>query len=209
MQAGSHQLTRPPGGCYGCRSMADYVGASDGDLARAVSARTAGSAEDAESELYRRFATRVRYYGLRHLRDEDAALDLVQQVMLLTIEKLRAGAIRDADQIGSFILGASRTMTIDLKRRERRRERIRETFGVEPLASDPHDDTSLDLDRLEECLGRLPEREKLVMLLTFYAERSARQVGDELTITEGNVRVIRHRAIGKLRACMTGTGGVQ
>ncbi len=47
------------------------------------------------------------------------------------------------------------------------------------------------------------------MLLTFYAERSARQVGDELTITEGNVRVIRHRAIGKLRACMTGTGGVQ
>jgi len=86
---------------------------------------------------------------------------------------------------------------------------LRDVFVVEPLASAPHDDTSLDLDRLEACLGQLPERERLVMLLTFYAERSARQVGDELTITEGNVRVIRHRAIGRLRACMTGTGGVQ
>lgn len=205
----AQRLTPPPRGCYGCRSMADYVNESDGSLARAVAAGAPGLAEDAESELYRRFAPRVRYYGLRHLRDEDAARDLVQQVMLLAIEKLRAGAIRDADQIGSFILGASRTMTIDLKRRERRRERLRETFGVEPLASDPHDHASLDLDRLDACLHRLPERERLVMLLTFYAERSSRQVGDEMTISEGNVRVIRHRAIGKLRACMTETGGVE
>jgi len=53
------------------------------------------------------------------------------------------------------------------------------------------------------------ERERMIVLLTFYAERSARQVGDEMTMTEGNVRVTRHRAIGKLRACMTATGGVQ
>ena len=46
----------------------------------------------------------------------------------------------------------------------------------------------------------------MIVLLTFYAERSARQVSEEMTITEGHVRVIRHRAIGKLRACMTATG---
>jgi RNA polymerase sigma-70 factor (ECF subfamily) len=138
--------------------MADYAGVSDGDLARAVSAQAAGTRQDAEGELYRRFSQRVRYYGLRHLHDEDAALDLVQQVMLLTIEKLRSGAIRDADQIGSFILGTSRTMAIDLKRRERRRERLRESFVVESVTSDCHDDATLDLDRLEACLGRLPER---------------------------------------------------
>ena len=93
--------------------MAQRVDSSDGDLARAVSAQVPGSAEDAETELYRRFAPRVRLYGLRHLRDEEAARDLVQQVMLLTIEKLRGGSIRDADQIGSFILGVSRTMALD------------------------------------------------------------------------------------------------
>jgi RNA polymerase sigma-70 factor (ECF subfamily) len=184
------------------------VDASDADLARAVAARAPGAAEAAECELYRRFAPRVRLYGLRHLRDEEAARDLVQQVMLLTIEKLRGGAIRDADQIGSFILGVSRTMAIDLKRRERRRERLRDTFAAEPSISEPHG-SALDLGRLEHCLGRLAERERMIVLLTFYAERSARQVGDEMRMTEGNVRVTRHRAIGKLRACMSGTGAVQ
>jgi RNA polymerase sigma-70 factor (ECF subfamily) len=99
-------------------------------------------------------------------------------------------------------------MTIDLKRRDRRRERLRETFASEPGISG-FDDSTLDLNRLEICLGRLAERERMIVLLTFYAERSARQVGDEMTMTEGNVRVTRHRAIGKLRACMSGTGAVQ
>jgi RNA polymerase sigma-70 factor (ECF subfamily) len=186
--------------------MAERVGSSDGDLARAVAAQKRGTAEEAETELYRRFAPRVRFYGLRHLRDEEAARDLVQQVMLLTIEKLRSGSIRDVEQIGSFILGVSRTMTIDLKRRERRRERLREAFAFEAAVSEPDAGQALDLDRLEICVGRLGERERMIVLLTFYAERSARQVGEELTMTEGHVRVMRHRAIGKLRSCMTATG---
>src|SRR5687768_10031395 len=102
--------------------MVAIVDSSDGDLARAVAARGRGSAEAAETELYRRFAPRVRLYALRHLRDEDAALDLVQQVMLLTIQKLRDGAVRDLDQIASFVLGVSRTSAKDLQRREWRRE---------------------------------------------------------------------------------------
>lgn len=206
--AGLLRLTSVSDGCYGCRSMTQRIEATDGDLARAIAAREQGSADHAETELYRRFAPRVRLYGLRHLRDEESARDLVQQVMLLTIEKLRGGAIRDADQIGSFILGVSRTMTIDLKRRERRRERLRDTFAIEPAMAG-FDDSALDLNRLESCLGRLAARERMIVLLTFYADRSARQVGVEMTMTEGNVRVIRHRAIGKLRACMSATGGVQ
>jgi RNA polymerase sigma-70 factor, ECF subfamily len=202
-------LTPARGGCYGCGVTGQHVDLSDGDLARAVSARTAVSAQSAETELYRRFAPRVRLYGLRHLRDEEAARDLSQQVMLLTIEKLRAGRIRDADQIGSFILGASRTMAIDLKRRERRRERLRDTYALELAPVEVRTDPALDLGRLETCLGKLVERERMVVLMTFYAQRSARQVADELTTTEGNVRVIRHRAIEKLRACMTAMGGVQ
>jgi RNA polymerase sigma-70 factor (ECF subfamily) len=205
--ARAQPLTAGKGGWYGWRSMV-HVNSTDGDVARAISARVPGLAEAAETELYRRFAPRVRLYGLRHLRDEDAARDLVQQVLLMTIEKLRDGNVREADQIGSFILGVSRTMAIDLKRRERRRERLRDTFVVEPVFHTPGEGT-LDSDRLETCLGGLSERERIVVLLTFYAERSARDVGTELAVSEGNVRVIRHRAIGKLRTCMTASGGVQ
>ena len=159
------------------------VESSDGDLARAVAARTPGPAEAAESELYRRFAPRVRLYGLRHLRDEDAARDLVQHVMLLTIEKLRDGSVRDADRIASFVLGVSRTAAKDLQRREWRREKLRETFIDTRAVEAPAGDAALDIDRLDVCLAHLPERERLVVLLTVYAGKTASEVGKELGVT--------------------------
>jgi RNA polymerase sigma-70 factor, ECF subfamily len=188
--------------------MGTTVDSSDGDLARAVEERTPGLSEAAESELYRRFAPRVRLYGRRHLRDEDAAWDLVQQVMLLTIRKLREGSIRDTDRIASFIFGTSRTMANDLRRRERRRERLRETF-LDVEVCEPPREAMLDLDRLEACLARLAERERAVVLLTFYAEKAAGDVAREIGVSGGNVRVIRHRAIERLRGCMASSGPVQ
>ena len=159
--------------------------------------------------MYRRLAPRVRLYGLRHLRDEDAARDLAQQVMLLTIEKLRSGAIREADQIASFVLGCSRTMARDLKRREWRREKRREAFMVMDTFESPAEDSALDAVHLERCLARLADRERMVVLLTFYGEKTATEVGQELGVKEGNVRVIRHRAIERLRTCMTSRDAAQ
>jgi RNA polymerase sigma-70 factor (ECF subfamily) len=175
---------------------------TDGDLARTITAREPGSAEAAESELYRRFAPRVRLYGLRHLRNEDAARDLAQQVLLATIEKLRDGSVRDADQIASFVLGMSRTMARDLKRQEWRRETLRNVFITASAFTVHAEEPALDLDRLDACLAALAERDRAVVMLTFYAERPAIDVGRELGISEGNVRVIRHRAVQRLRACV-------
>jgi RNA polymerase sigma-70 factor (ECF subfamily) len=58
-------------------------------------------------------------------------------------------------------------------------------------------------------MTHLAERERMVVLLTFYADRSARQAGEELGVSEGNVRVIRHRAIERLRKCLTSRETVQ
>jgi len=182
---------------------------SDGDLAREIAGTGAGSAEPAESELYRRFAPRVRLYGLRHLRDEDAARDLIQQVMLLTIQRLRDGSVRDCDQIASFILGVSRTLTRDLMRKERRRERLRQVFVDAHAFAPPAADATLDRDRLEACLSRLAQRERLVVFSTFYAEKTASEVAEDLGLSEGNVRVIRHRAVDRLRKCMVAQEAVQ
>lgn len=178
------------------------IDASEAELARAITGARPGSAQDAEGELYRRFAPRVRLYGLRHLRDEEAARDLAQQVMLLTIERLREGAVRDPNQIASFILGASRTMTRDLQRRERRREALRQSAGETTLTVEPSIGNAIDLERLERCMRHLSDRERAVLFLTFYAEKKTTEVGQELGLAEGHVRVIRHRALGRLRQCL-------
>ena len=40
------------------------------------------------------------------------------------------------------------------------------------------------------------------LVMTFYDERPSEAVGIELGLTPGNVRVIRHRGIDKLRRCV-------
>ena len=178
------------------------AGLDDGALARRVA--EAGRAPDsaAEAELYRRLAPRVRLYGLRHLRDRQAAADLAQQVLLMTLERLRAGEVREPEKIASFVLGASRMTVIEMRRGTRRREALLETWGDAAEAFEAPEPLVLDPDRLAGCLGALSERERSVVVLTFFADKPADEVGAELAISAGNVRVIRHRALARLRGCL-------
>jgi RNA polymerase sigma-70 factor, ECF subfamily len=179
----------------------------DGALARRIAeaGRTPDSA--AEAELYRRLAPRVRLYGLRHLRDRQAAADLVQQVLLMTLERLRAGEIREPEKIASFVLGSCRMSVLEMRRGTRRREALLETWGETAEAFEAPEPLVLAPDRLAGCLEALSERERSVVVLTFFADKQADEVGAALAISGGNVRVIRHRALARLRECM-GAGEV-
>lgn len=173
-------------------------------LARRIAAAAPGIDAAAEAELYRRLAPRVRLYGRRHLRDDDAAHDLMQHVMLSTIEKLRAGELREPERIVSFIFGMCRMVTLDLRRGARRRDALLEKFGADLPYADIAIAPRLDEARVAACLERLAERERSVLLLLFYEEETAEKVGDTLGLSAGNVRVIRHRALERLRACVLG-----
>ncbi len=172
---------------------------NDHELARRISHTGSVSATWAEEELCRRFAPRVRLYGLRHLHDEQAAADLMQRVLLLTIQKLRAGAVRELDRIGSFILGVARTMAHEARRQNRREEPLPDT---DPLPFLPPEPDTFAAERLRGCLETLPERERSVVVLTYYGEQSSAEIGASLALAEGNIRIIRHRAIARLRECI-------
>lgn len=179
------------------------AGQADGDLARAVAARAPGEAAAAEAELYRRFAPRARLFGLKHLRDRAAADDLAQQVMLVVIERLRAGDVRNPDQVGSFVLGTCRMITAGLRRTERRRQDLHRRFvGPPDAAVAAADVPPAETDRLGRCLSAIRERERTILLLTFYAEKSAAEIGRALGMTSGAVRVGRHRALASMRQCL-------
>jgi RNA polymerase sigma-70 factor (ECF subfamily) len=156
----------------------------------------------AESELYQRFAHRIRAYGLRHLRSQAAADDLVQQVLLVVIEAQRGGKLREPEKLPSFVLGTCRLVSQGLSRTERRRERLREQWMVgDDVAGAPE---VLDLERLRQCLSQLPAREQTIVALTYYAERDGEAIASELGMSPGNVRVVRHRAMAHLYECVSG-----
>jgi RNA polymerase sigma-70 factor (ECF subfamily) len=176
----------------------------DGALARRVAAAGARVDSAAEGELYRRLARRVRLYGLRHLRDTQAAADLVQHVLLTTLERLRAGEVREPDKIASFVLGMCRMTVLEIRRGSRRREELIEKWRPDSAetAYEAPEPRALEAERLSGCLQALAARERSVVLLSFFADKPAEEVAGELGLSAGNVRVIRHRARGRLRQCM-------
>lgn len=175
-------------------------------LAQRIAAAAPGVDAAAEGALYRLLAPRVRLYGRRHLRDEDDARDLMQNVLLATIEKLRAGELREPARIVSFVFGMCRMVTLEIRRGARRREALLLKFGADLEPADIAVAPRLDEARVAACLGRLAERERAVLLLSFYEDEPADRVGAMLGLSAGNVRVIRHRAIERLRACVMGKG---
>jgi RNA polymerase sigma-70 factor (ECF subfamily) len=177
-----------------------YVGLSDADLAP----RIADGDRDAEGEMCRRMGPRIRLYGLRHLRSPAAADDLVQQVLLKVLEALRNARLREPEKLAQFVLGTCRLTVLDLRRSSRRQEELLATFGSDLVAQAPAM-PSLDDRQLARCVQALKERERSVVVMTFYDDRTATEAARFLGISEANVRVIRHRAIRQLRACM-GTG---
>lgn len=175
---------------------------SDEELARRI---IEAREPDAEAHFCRRFAPRIRLFGLKRLRSEAAAADLVQDVLMLVLQKLRSGEVREPERIASFVLGAARQMIIDGKRNTGRRERLIDTFAIELEPVESTADAP-DSGRLQHCLQALPERERSVIVMTFYEDCPAETLGAQFGLTTGNVRVIRHRGLKHLRDCLERSG---
>jgi len=171
----------------------------DAELARRISS---GTDREAEAELFRRMAPRIRLYGLRHLRDEHAADDLAQQVFITALEALRGHSLREPEKLASFVLGTCRLTVMDLRRGAQRKQRLLEQFGSDLPMPAQAAMPRLDHDHLARCLQNLKERERTVVVMTFYDEQTGADVASLLGVSEANVRVIRHRAIHQLRECM-------
>lgn len=172
--------------------------ARDGELARRIQAT--GTDAAAEAELCRRLLPRVRAFAGRHLRDREGRQDLTQHVLAALVARLRQGALLDPEQVGAFALGIARNAAREFVRADARWRQHHAAADVdEAIAPAP---APPDTEDLEHCVEGLAERERTVVLLTFHDRLGAAPIADQLGTTDGNVRVIRARALQRLRDCL-------
>lgn len=180
----------------------DHVGTgATGDAALARRA-LGGTDREAEAELCRRFAPRIRLYGLKHLRDEDRARDLVQGVLASVIEALRAGRVEDCERIDRFMLGTARNLSARVRDQDARATPMAPNDLPELEALLVTSESRVDVEALLRCLSKLEMRAQTVIHLSFYRDKQADEIASVLETTPGNVRVLRHRAIAQLRDCL-------
>lgn len=168
-----------------------------------VAAAVAGDRR-AEGVLCRRFAPAVRTFWRRRLRGADAIDEATQDVFLRFVQAVRAGQVADHARVGGFVLGICRNLARERARSQERRAELFAEFG-HALASleDEPQLARYQLAQLEDCLSQMTSRSRDVLRGAFVEGQSAAELASQLAMTEGNVRVVRHRALESLRECMS------
>lgn len=171
-------------------------------LARAVLDGGAHRA-DAERSLCELLAPRVHLFALRRLRSYADAADVTQETLSVVVDALRNRKLHDATRVAQFALGTSRHLVSRVMRGERMRRALQDVIDAETsTAISPPELWSLDFRALLQCLEKLGERDRRVVGMTFYDDRTADEIATTIGLTIANVRVIRHRALVQLRACV-------
>ncbi len=182
---------------------------SNTELARRIEEGEA-TARGAEAELCRRFWQRARLYGLRHLRGVTEAEDLAQQAMEVMLSSLRQGRVDDLELLDRYVLGVCRNVAHALRRSGGRTAHVARRLALEPAppVEQPPEPPwgKRSVERLTLCLGGLSQREQRVVHLSFAEWQPSAEIAEQLGVAPGNVRVIRHRALRKLRECMDRAG---
>ena len=172
-------------------------------------ARIAGGDHGAEAEFVRRFERGVRVLVRRHCRPGDPVVDdLVQDVLAGVIERLRAGAIRDAGALPGYVQAAAVYAT-NAEYRQRR-----PTLNVMAIEQMPDSDspssqfaaTQLS-EMLRTLLAEMPVARDREILMRFYLQEEDRdQVCRSLGIEPGHFHRVTFRARERFRMLLEEAG---
>ena len=163
------------------------------------------SADEALSDLYAvHWRALVRLAWLL-LHDQQAAEDVVQEAFVAMHR--RWPQLRDREKALAYV----RTCVVNGTRSRQRHERVvrRETIAEAGRADAsgrtlaPSAEASalrhLESDLLLAAVRALPQRQREVLVLRYYADLSEAQIADILGVSAGSVKAHAHRALANLR----------
>jgi len=128
--------------------------------------------------------------------DRAEAEDLLQAALAKTY--LAWDRIRDRAAVDGYVRRAMVNTQISWWRRRKLDVYPTEQLPDRPIADDHTDQTEMR-DALRRALQRLPERQRLIVMLRYYEDMSEREIAQILGVSVGTVKSTVSRAITKLR----------
>jgi RNA polymerase sigma factor (sigma-70 family) len=152
--------------------------------------------EAAFQQLVERHLPMVYSAAHRMVRDSELARDVAQSVFTTLMQK--AHTIRPPQVLGGWLYNTTRHLAMNTVRAEqRRRNREQTAFAMQSL--DIPSDTPDLREFLEPALADLDDADRSAIVLRFFENRSLREVGTELGISEDAARKRVDRALERLR----------
>jgi RNA polymerase sigma-70 factor (ECF subfamily) len=164
---------------------------------RLVLAAKAGDAGSFEA-LVRRHIDRMYGVARLMLRDPDLAEDAVQGAFVRAWRDL--GALREPSRFEAWLHTLVIRACYDEARRTRRWQA--DVRIVAPAALSTHDPSPDDRDQIERGFRMLSPEHRMILVLHFYLDLSATEIGGRLGIPPGTARSRLHYALAALRSAI-------
>ena len=170
---------------------------SDEELVRLCNVGSADEAEAAFASLYRRHRDFVLRVALRHVPDNDSALDVVQETFSYLLRKFPPGGagLTLTARLTTLLYPVAKNNAISLQRKAARSGNADRDPDELPSAADRSND---DRDVLSLLAGLSAERRELVTL-RFVDDMSLQDIATALDLPLGTVKSRLHAAISDLR----------
>jgi RNA polymerase sigma-70 factor (ECF subfamily) len=165
-----------------------------------VDAARAGD-EIALAELYSIYFPRVYRYILARMGNPYDAEDLTEEVFLRVLDAIERFQWRQAP-FSAWLFRIAHNAVISQRRKDGARGRSSPLSEALPMNSQGPEETvekRLALNEVMKAAETLPEAQRRVISLRFAAGLTVAETARAMNKGEGNVKVIQHKAIAKLR----------
>lgn len=179
----------PNGDAHGERQIVDAARAGD---------------ERALSDLYTLYFPRVYRYILARTGSTYDAEDLAEEVFMRVLEAIDRFEWREAP-FSAWLFRIAHNAVISQRRKDGARGRsapLTEGMAVDSPGPEELVESRLALNEIMKAAEKLPDAQRQVIAFRFAAGLSVAETARAMGKGEGNVKVIQHKAIGKLREMM-------
>ncbi|MET7988195.1 MULTISPECIES: sigma-70 family RNA polymerase sigma factor [unclassified Streptomyces] len=126
--------------------------------------------------------------------------DGVQQVRLRLLERAAKGDEAPRD-VSAWVAVVASNLAMDWHRARARQERLGERLAsLRPLERPSDEESSVLSLAVAQGLDELPDAQRQVLVLRFYADLPVRDIAEELGVPEGTVKSRLHTAVRAMRA---------
>ena len=170
---------------------------------RLVDAAKAGD-EAALSELYQSYFPRLYRYILARTGNTYDAEDLTEEVFMRVLEAIKRFQHREAP-FSAWLFRIAHNAVISQRRKESARGRSSPlTDGLPIDSAGPEElvESRVAVSEVMKAAQNLPDAQRQVISLRFAAGLTVAETARAMGKGEGNVKVIQHKAIAKLREMM-------
>ena len=162
-----------------------------------------------EDHFARYFGDRIRIKAMVRLRSPQLADDICQETLLRVLRSVRKATIEHPECLAAYVKMVCNHVMLELFRRERGVSQLSD--GADEISSSQ---ASVETEMVQNegralvkrVLGELAPKDRELLQRIFLDEQDKDEICEEFKVNRDYLRVLLHRALGRLRSAITGRG---